>query len=133
MLYRSWASLAGRSAAGRRQASTFKIVTLPGDGVGPEVTEQSMKVLRAIAAKGGVSFDFEEHLIGGAAIDATGSALPDETLEACVKTFRLRYSRDLLVLILKQPSNVRKGLLKSGSFEALVKSTKHFESEAVRT
>jgi hypothetical protein len=38
-----------------------------------------------------------------------------------VKTFRLRYSRDLLVLILKQPSNVRKGLLKSGSFEALVK------------
>ena len=83
MLYRSWASLAGRSAAGRRQASTFKIVTLPGDGVGPKVTEQSMKVLRAIAAKGGVSFDFEEHLIGGAAIDATGSALPDETLEAC--------------------------------------------------
>ena len=50
-----------------------------------------------------------------------GLPIDDDALEACVKTFRLRYSRDLLVLILKQPSNVRKGLLKSGSFEALVK------------
>lgn len=59
------------------------IVVLPGDGIGPEVTEQGVRVLQAIAKKFGHQFDTEQHLIGGAAIDATGSALPTETENAC--------------------------------------------------
>lgn len=60
-----------------------KIVTLPGDGIGPEVTQQAIRVLDAIGKKFGHRFEFEEHLIGGCAIDATGCALPDESLAAC--------------------------------------------------
>ena len=58
------------------------IVVLPGDGIGPEVTAAAVAVLRAVAARYGHDFDFSEHLIGGAAIDAGGSALPDATLAA---------------------------------------------------
>jgi 3-isopropylmalate dehydrogenase len=60
-----------------------KIVVLPGDGIGPEVTREAVRVLEAVAKKFGHEFAFETHLIGGAAIDATGSALPDTTLNAC--------------------------------------------------
>jgi 3-isopropylmalate dehydrogenase len=60
-----------------------KIVTLPGDGIGPDVAREGVRVLRVIAEKFGHTFEFAEHLIGGCAIDATGSALPNESLEAC--------------------------------------------------
>lgn len=60
-----------------------KIVLLPGDGIGPEIVEQAKLVLMAVASKYGHEFTFETHLMGGCAIDATGSALPDETLNAC--------------------------------------------------
>ena len=60
-----------------------KIVLLPGDGIGPEIVEQAKIVLEAVATKFGHQFAFESHLMGGCAIDATGSALPDETLAAC--------------------------------------------------
>lgn len=60
-----------------------KIVLLPGDGIGPEIVEQAQRVLEAIAQKHGHEFAFESQLMGGCAIDATGSALPDETLDAC--------------------------------------------------
>ena len=59
------------------------IVTLPGDGVGPEVTEAAAHVLQAVAAGWGHTFTFREALMGGCAIDATGDPLPDETLRAC--------------------------------------------------
>ncbi len=59
------------------------IVTLPGDGIGPEVIAEGVRVLRAVAARWGHSFSFEEALMGGCAIDATGNPLPDETLAAC--------------------------------------------------
>ncbi|AMN47058.1 3-isopropylmalate dehydrogenase [Steroidobacter denitrificans] len=59
------------------------IVVLPGDGVGPEVTHEAVRVLEAVAARRGHSFDFESHPIGGAAIDACGSALPPGTTAAC--------------------------------------------------
>ncbi len=59
------------------------IVTLPGDGIGPEVVRAAVRVLEAVATKSGHTFRFTEHLIGGCAIDATGSAAPPETLEAC--------------------------------------------------
>ena len=62
---------------------TARIVTLPGDGVGPEVTAAAVDVLRAAAAKVGLDVDVREALIGGAAFDVTGSPLPDETLDAC--------------------------------------------------
>ncbi len=61
------------------------IVVLPGDGIGPEIIREAKTVLEAVASKFGHSFAFEEHLIGGIAIDQTGSALPDSTLEASKK------------------------------------------------
>ncbi len=60
-----------------------QLVTLPGDGVGPEVTTAAITVLQAIAAHYGHTFVIDEHAIGGAAIDATGEPLPDATLSAC--------------------------------------------------
>ncbi|WP_329742151.1 3-isopropylmalate dehydrogenase [Dyella sp. A6] len=60
-----------------------RIVTLPGDGVGPEVTAAAVAVLQAIARRHGHDFAFDEHLIGGAAIDATGEPLPADSLAAC--------------------------------------------------
>jgi 3-isopropylmalate dehydrogenase len=60
-----------------------RIVVLPGDGIGPEVTHEAVLVLEAIASRFGHDFQFESHLIGGAAIDATDSPLPSSTLSAC--------------------------------------------------
>jgi 3-isopropylmalate dehydrogenase len=60
-----------------------KIVVLPGDGIGPEVTTQAVRVLEAVARKGGHAFEFEERLMGGCSIDAHGTALTDEVLRAC--------------------------------------------------
>ncbi len=62
---------------------TIKIIELPGDGIGTEVVREGRKVLEAIAKRFGHAFIFEKHLIGGCAIDATGTALSDETLGAC--------------------------------------------------
>ncbi len=59
------------------------IVVLPGDGIGPEVTGEGVRVLQRVAERFGHRFEFEEHLIGGCAIDATGSPLSEETLAAC--------------------------------------------------
>ena len=59
---------------------------LPGDGIGPEVGTEALKVLGAIAARFGHQFDIEDHLIGGAAIDAVGEPLPAETYASCEKT-----------------------------------------------
>ena len=63
---------------------TYQICCLPGDGIGPEVIAEGKKVLAAVAAKAGFELKFEDHLIGGAAIDACGDPLPPETLE-CAK------------------------------------------------
>ncbi|HEY67267.1 MAG TPA: 3-isopropylmalate dehydrogenase, partial [Thermoflexia bacterium] len=60
-----------------------RVVTLPGDGIGPEVVAEGVKALQAVADRYGHHFTFEERLIGGCAIAATGSPLPEETLEAC--------------------------------------------------
>jgi 3-isopropylmalate dehydrogenase len=57
----------------------MNIVTLPGDGIGPEVLAAALEVLNEVAP----DLTYEEHLVGGAAIDATGTALPAETLAAC--------------------------------------------------
>lgn len=60
------------------------LVTLPGDGIGTEVTAAAVQVLDAVAAAFGHSFSTEERLLGGCAIEATGTALPDETRDACL-------------------------------------------------
>ncbi|HEX8068948.1 MAG TPA: 3-isopropylmalate dehydrogenase [Pyrinomonadaceae bacterium] len=62
----------------------LRIALLPGDGIGPEVTAEATRVLRAVADIHGCEFSFGEHLIGGAAIEATGAPLPVETLDACL-------------------------------------------------
>jgi 3-isopropylmalate dehydrogenase len=59
------------------------VVLLPGDGIGPEVVGEAKKVLDRVASRFGHELSFAEHLIGGAAIDATGDPLPKETLAAC--------------------------------------------------
>jgi 3-isopropylmalate dehydrogenase len=56
-----------------------KIILLPGDGIGPEIIAPTLEVLDAV----GTNFEYEEHLFGGASIDAHGTALTDETLAAC--------------------------------------------------
>jgi 3-isopropylmalate dehydrogenase len=58
----------------------YRIAVLPGDGIGPDITAQAVKVLDAVGVKQGHTFVYTEALIGGAAIDATGSPLPEETL-----------------------------------------------------
>jgi 3-isopropylmalate dehydrogenase len=60
-----------------------KIAVLPGDGIGPEVTNQAIKVLNAIAEVYGHEFEYNEGLIGAAAIDATGNPYPNETDALC--------------------------------------------------
>lgn len=61
----------------------FNIAALLGDGVGPEVATEAIKVLEAVGKKFGHSFQFHHGLIGGVAIDASGVALTEETLEMC--------------------------------------------------
>jgi 3-isopropylmalate dehydrogenase len=59
---------------------TYKIATLPGDGTGPEVLREGLKVLRAAAAKGGFAFEFHEFDFGAARYLRTGETLPDSAL-----------------------------------------------------
>ncbi len=59
------------------------IAVLPGDGIGPEVVAEGLKVLRAVASRFGHQFTFHEARIGGCAIDATGTPLPTETVAVC--------------------------------------------------
>ena len=61
-----------------------RIVLLPGDGVGPEVTLAARTVLEAVATRFAHAFVFVEHAIGGVAIDTAGEPLPDATLQACL-------------------------------------------------
>lgn len=62
----------------------LNITILPGDGIGPEVTGEALRVLRAVAEVYEHDFSFGEHLIGGAAIEKTGSPFPPATLDACL-------------------------------------------------
>ncbi|HLV80170.1 MAG TPA: 3-isopropylmalate dehydrogenase [Chthonomonadaceae bacterium] len=62
---------------------TVTIAVLPGDGIGPEITQQAVRVLRAVAQRYALALLFEEALVGGAAYDATGHPLPPETLALC--------------------------------------------------
>ncbi len=61
----------------------FDLAVLPGDGVGPEVTSQAIKVLEEVGRRFGHSFNLHHGLVGGVAIDEIESALPDDTLKMC--------------------------------------------------
>lgn len=61
----------------------FKITLLPGDGIGPEVVGEAVRVLETVAAKYKHTFNFQERLMGGCSIDKYGSSLTDETLADC--------------------------------------------------
>lgn len=61
----------------------YEIAWLPGDGIGPEVTREALRVLDAVASAHGFAFTAEEHLMGGAALDETGVPFPDDTRAAC--------------------------------------------------
>ncbi|MFL6733341.1 MAG: 3-isopropylmalate dehydrogenase [Sphingomicrobium sp.] len=60
-----------------------RIVLLPGDGIGPEVAREAAACLALVSERRNLGLEFEEHLFGGAAIDASGDPFPSETLEAC--------------------------------------------------
>lgn len=62
---------------------TYKVAVLAGDGIGPLVMKEALKILTFIAQKYNFSFEFNEAKIGGASIDAYGVALSDETLKLC--------------------------------------------------
>ncbi|MGD9116313.1 MAG: 3-isopropylmalate dehydrogenase [Dehalococcoidia bacterium] len=64
----------------------FEIASLPGDGIGPDVITEAVKVLEAIGQRFNHRFNLREGLVGGAAIDAEGTALSKETLRMCKKT-----------------------------------------------
>ena len=61
----------------------YKIAVLKGDGIGPEIVNEAMKALDAVAEKCGFTVEYDEALLGGCAIDATGVPLPDETVAKC--------------------------------------------------
>jgi 3-isopropylmalate dehydrogenase len=61
----------------------FKIAVLPGDGIGPEIIDQALKVVQAVGKKFNHLFSFETGLVGAIAIDKTGNPFPPETLELC--------------------------------------------------
>lgn len=69
-----------------KQGITKKISVIEGDGIGPEVTQQSIKVLNAVAEHFGHHFNYEYVLMGACAIDKTGSPLPQETIDTCLSS-----------------------------------------------
>ena len=64
--------------------ANYKIVTLPGDGIGPDIVREAVKVLNKVGDIYGHTFDIEEKLMGGCAIDQAGSSLPQDTIDACL-------------------------------------------------
>lgn len=62
---------------------SYKVTLLRGDGIGPEIVAEALKVLDAAGEEFGFSIEYQDALMGGCAIDATGVPLPDETIAAC--------------------------------------------------
>mgnify|MGYP001960990364 FL=1 len=73
----------GRRSVAVNASKKYNITILPGDGIGPEIMKVATAALEVAGKKAAVEFAFTEALVGGSAIDATGTPLPDETLETC--------------------------------------------------
>ncbi|BBR38195.1 3-isopropylmalate dehydrogenase [Aeromonas allosaccharophila] len=63
--------------------SSYRIAVLPGDGIGPEVMAEAVKVLEKVQAKFGLAFEYDRHDVGGIAIDNHGTPLPQSTIKGC--------------------------------------------------
>ena len=63
----------------------YKIAVIKGDGIGPEIINEAVKVLKVVGEKFSFRLDFEDYLMGGIAYDLTGNPLPNETIEGCLK------------------------------------------------
>ncbi len=63
--------------------ATYRIAVLPGDGIGVDVIREAVRILQAVAKGAGVGLELEDGIIGGAAIDAHGTPLPEATLRLC--------------------------------------------------
>jgi len=59
----------------------YRIAVLPGDGIGPEIVREALKVLGVVAERSGVRFDLQEGLVGGAAYDRYGAPHPEEVMQ----------------------------------------------------
>jgi len=66
--------------------TTYELAWLPGDGIGPEVTREALRVLEAVASAHRFAVVAEEHLMGGAALDEAGTPFPNATREACLES-----------------------------------------------
>jgi len=75
--------LKGNFCDGKEKYYMYKIAVLPGDGIGIEVTQQGVKILKTIGKKYGIDIKMEEGFMGGCAYDKFGTSLPDETLKLC--------------------------------------------------
>lgn len=64
-------------------SKTYHLALLPGDGIGPEILAEGVKILDAIAAHSSLQFEYQEAPAGGAAVDQVGDPMPEETLEIC--------------------------------------------------
>ena len=64
--------------------SSYRIVLVPGDGIGPEIVGGAVRVLKAVGERFGHAFHFDTVLAGGCAIDVYGVPLPEESLKACL-------------------------------------------------
>ena len=63
--------------------SSYRIAVLPGDGIGPEVMAEAIKVLEKVQARFGLAFEYDRHDVGGIAIDNHGTPLPQSTIAGC--------------------------------------------------
>ncbi len=64
----------------------YKIAVLKGDGIGPEIVDEAIKVLDAVASKEGFNLEYNEYLIGGSAIDVFDNPCPEETIKGCLNS-----------------------------------------------
>ena len=64
----------------------YKIALLKGDGIGPEIVDEAIKVLDAVAGKEGFNLEYNEYLLGGAAVDVFDNPCPDETIKGCINS-----------------------------------------------
>jgi 3-isopropylmalate dehydrogenase len=71
--------------------ATWRIAVLPGDGIGQEVTPEAVRVLQLVAKVSGFGLEFEQGLVGGCAIDATGGPLPPASLKLCTEAHAILF------------------------------------------
>jgi isocitrate/isopropylmalate dehydrogenase len=84
-----------------------KIAVILGDGIGPEVTQQSIKVLNTVAKHYQHEFTYEHGLMGAIAIDETGNPLPDETIKICLSSDAILFGAiGTITIILSNISDV---------------------------